>query len=183
MATAIPDKVKKACIKEGGKKGVDLVGVSDMGGVSFFNLAVETPNGDVEQLKLVMEGANLPVDEGAEERKGGASGLGKMFLSAGDDQLAVYCHVPKTLAEEKKVTMVDWVAALNAVLKGEILEQTEEYTTIVAKKDADNNRFPLKMRDEAIAAGLAFLRENGLIPANDSSSDDVNYAEAAGVEW
>lgn len=39
-------------------------------------------------------------------------------------------------------------------------------------------------RDEAINAGFAWFREKGLIPAGgDSSDDDVNYAEAAGVEW
>ncbi len=32
-------------------------------------------------------------------------------------------------------------------------------------------------------AGVGFLRTNGLLPADDSSDDDVNYAEAAGVEW
>ena len=39
-------------------------------------------------------------------------------------------------------------------------------------------------RDDAINAGFAWFREKGLIPANDDDSDDdVNYAEAAGVEW
>ena len=32
-------------------------------------------------------------------------------------------------------------------------------------------------------AGVSFLRANNLLPADDSSDDDVNYAEAAGVEW
>ena len=44
-------------------------------------------------------------------------------------------------------------------------------------------KFPLKLRDTAIAAGIALLKTKGLIPLNDSSDDDVNYAEAAGVEW
>ena len=52
-------------------------GVNAMGGVVFFNLAVETPDGDMELLEYVMEGANVPVDEAAEERKGGAGGLAK----------------------------------------------------------------------------------------------------------
>ena len=43
--------------------------------------------------------------------------------------------------------------------------------------------FPCLQRDDAINAGFAWFREKGLIPANDSSDDDVNYAEAAGVEW
>jgi hypothetical protein len=33
-----------------------------------------------------------------------------------------------------------------------------------------------------MAAGVSFLRKNDLLPADDSD-DDVNYAEAAGVEW
>lgn len=32
------DKAKKASLKEGGKKGIDLDGVSATGGVMFFNL-------------------------------------------------------------------------------------------------------------------------------------------------
>lgn len=32
-------------------------------------------------------------------------------------------------------------------------------------------------------AGVAFLREKGLLPADDSSDDDVNYAEAVSSLW
>lgn len=67
------------------RAGVDLAGMSDMGGVKHFNVAVDTPKGDVELLKKVMEGANTEVDEAAEERKGGASKIGKCFYSAGDE--------------------------------------------------------------------------------------------------
>lgn len=66
----------QAAIKEGGKKGVDLAGVSAMGGVCFFNLAVDTPEGDIELLQSVIDGANAEVDESAEERKGGAGDIG-----------------------------------------------------------------------------------------------------------
>lgn len=59
--------------------------MSDMGGVKHFNVAVDTPNGSIELLKKVLEGANKEVDEGAEERKGGAGHLGKCFFSAGDE--------------------------------------------------------------------------------------------------
>lgn len=43
---------------------------------------------------------------------------GKMFLSAGDKQLALLCHVPKELAAAKNVTMQAWVEAVTKVLKG-----------------------------------------------------------------
>ncbi len=43
-------------VAAGGKKGVDMAGMSDLGGVKFFNLAVDTPEGDIEVLELVMQG-------------------------------------------------------------------------------------------------------------------------------
>lgn len=33
-----------------------MAGMSDLGGVKFFNLAVETPEGDIEVLEIVMQG-------------------------------------------------------------------------------------------------------------------------------
>lgn len=56
----------------------------DMGGVKHFNVSVDTPNGSIELIKLVLEGANKEVEEGSEERKGGAGDIGKCFYSAGD---------------------------------------------------------------------------------------------------
>ena len=108
-----------------------------------------------------------------------------MFLSAGDKQLGIYCHVPKALAEAKGVSMKEWVDAVIAPIKDrcEIVEAGEEITKIVALGNPAEDAFPLKMRDAAISAGFTFLREKGLVPADDSSDDDINYAEAAGVEW
>ncbi len=50
-----------------------------MGGVSFFNLAIESADGEFELLDKVLEGANAPVDEAAEERKGGAANIGAQW--------------------------------------------------------------------------------------------------------
>jgi len=175
-----------AAFKEGGKKGQDLSGVSAMGGVCFFNVSVDTPEGDLELLQQVMNGANVEVDESAEERKGGANDLGKAFLSAGEKQLAIKFHVPKAVSEAKNVSMQEWIDALTAPVKGagiQEIEKTEETATFVVPANAEAGNFPLKMRDDCTAAGFAFLREKGLIPAGDSSDDDVNYADAAGVEW
>lgn len=109
---------------------------------------------------------------------------GKIFLSAGDKQLAIIAHVPKALAESKGVAIKEWVDALTAPLPTPtVVSSDEELVKLVIPADAEKGQFPLKMRDEAINAGFAFLRQKGLIPADDSSDDDVNYAEAAGVEW
>ncbi len=76
-----------------------------LGGVSYFNVAVETPEGDLALLEKVLEGCNAEVDEAAEERKGGAGDIGKFLLSAGEDKLVAIGHVPKALAESKGLTL------------------------------------------------------------------------------
>lgn len=175
----------KAALKEGGKKGIDLQGVADMGGVQYFNLAVEEPQGDMSLLEKVLEGANLEVDENAEERRGGAGSLGKFLLSAGETKLVAIGHVPKALAEAKGLTVKEWATELMQQMpKSKILEETEEVIKIEMDADTDNNVFPLKARDAAIDAGFKLLKKKGLVPENaEDSDDDINYAEAAGVEW
>lgn len=167
----VDDKTKKAAIKEGGKKGVDMAGMSDLGGVKFFNLSVDTPNGDLEVLEYVLEGMNAEVDEAAEERKGGSGHLGKFLLSAGDKTVAFICHVPKALQEEKKesgFSMKEWVEAVCKAANGEIVSETEEVVKITAAGNPEKELFPLKMRDAAQAAGFAYIKSKGLIPEEDS---------------
>jgi hypothetical protein len=139
----------------------------------------------MELLQALLDGANAHVDEAAEERKGGAGDLGKAFLSAGDKQLAIIFHVPAELAAAKNVSIQEWIDAVTAPVKDhvQIVEKSDEIVKLAVPGNVEEGRFPLKMRDDCTAAGFTFLREKGLIPADDSSDDDVNYAEAAGVEW
>jgi hypothetical protein len=65
----------------------------------------------------------------------------------------------------------------------QVIEEDEEMVKILAEGNPDVGAFPLKMRDEAIGAGFAFLRLKGLVPQDDSEDEYVDYAEAAGVEW
>lgn len=51
----VDEKQLKAAKKEGGKKGVDAAGMSDLGGVKYFHITVDTPEGDVELLRAVLE--------------------------------------------------------------------------------------------------------------------------------
>jgi hypothetical protein len=165
----VDDKVKKAAIKEGGKKGVDMAGMSDLGGVKFFNLAVETPEGDIDVLELVLQGMNAEVDEAAEERKGGSGHLGKMLLSAGNTKVAFICHVPKALQEATTgFSIKEWAEAVAKAGNAQITEETEELIKIVGEGDSTKELFPLKMRDAAQAAGFAYIKSKGLIPEDDS---------------
>merc|ERR1712118_163617 len=79
----------KKCIKEGGKRGVEIEGAADMGGLQFFCCAVDLPEGDLELTTECMNAMNAKSDPTEEERKGGSGHIGKMIFSAGAKQLAI----------------------------------------------------------------------------------------------
>ena len=127
---------------------------------------------------------NAEVDEAAEERKGGASALGKMLLSAGDKALAVLCHVPKALQDATPAFSIkEWAQAVADASGAKVVEEGDEIIKLLGEGDAAAEKFPLKMRDAAQAAGFAYIRSKGLIPDNDSDDDYVPDPESVGIEW
>ena len=102
------EKLLKACIKEGGKRGVELEGARDMGGPEFYNNTVLLPEGRLDLLKAGVEAMNAECKPDDEERKGGAGGIGKMIYccaTSGDNlDLAVVCNVPEEMIVKHKAT-------------------------------------------------------------------------------
>jgi len=179
-AAKAEEKKKKACLKEGGKKGQDICGMASFG-VHFFLTSMIEPNGDMDKLFLCMEGANKPVDPDGDDRKGGAADLGKIFFTAGDTELSMLSHVPKECVD--KCTNEEFFGAVCSKVGGkpEKVEGDESLLKCHIKGDPENNRFPLKLRDEAISAGFEFLKAKGLI-LDDDSDDDINFADDCGVD-
>merc|ERR1719388_577703 len=92
-------KKMKKVIKEGGKRGVEIEGAADMGGLQFFCTSVDEPQGDLDLLVKSVEAMNEKSDPTEEERKGGSGHIGKMVFSAGNEQLAVVAYVPENKQE------------------------------------------------------------------------------------
>lgn len=180
-------KAEKAAYKEGGKKGQDLAGMSAMGGVKFFSVAIESAGGDWKLMQLVLDGMNKKVDEGADDRKGGADDIGKCLLFADDVALLMICHVPEVLKDQ--IDADEWFAGVVGSVEGEILSK-EEYQMegkgvmmkAILKKDEAKGKFPLKERDVAINKSFEYLVSKELVRP-DESDDDTNYAEMADIEW
>lgn len=182
-----PDKALKAALKEGGKKGQDLAGMSAMGGVKFFSVAIESANGKWELMDAVLEGMNKKVDEAAEERKGGADDIGKCLLFADENNLLILCHVPEELKDA--IDQEEWFGKVVGSVGGEIMEKKSYegegkgmLMKAVLAKDEEKQIFPLKQRDVAINHSFEYLVSKQLVRP-DESDDDVNYAEDAGIEW
>lgn len=164
-----PAKLKKV-LKEGGKRGVEIEGASDMGGLEFFCNSVDEPEGDLDLLVESVNAMNAECKPDDEERKGGAGKVGKMVFSSGVDQLAIVCHVPESKTEKIKASA--WMAVVAEGLGGEVVKGEEELATAIVKTDKEAGRFPLKMKDEGIQKSIAHLKAQGLFPDADSESED-----------
>jgi chemotaxis protein histidine kinase CheA len=182
------EKLLAKVIKEGGKKGVEIEGASDLGGLDFFCTTLELPEGDVGMLLLAMEAMNADADPEAEDRKGCSGHVGKMIFSAGIEQLAIVAYVPDK-AHNKSAEKIDintWVNAVLTEVSGEIVDEmatakSPKGGTVVTARamgDKAKGKFPIKDKDTAMAAAFAYLRSQGAFPEdNEDDSDDMVFGD------
>jgi len=171
------DKLVKAVEKEGGKKGQDIVGVYEMGGLEFFCTSVDTPNGDLELVEKCLNAMNVEIDPTSEEKRGGAAPVGKMIFSAGDAQLAMAARVPAD--KIGKVDAGEWMKHVVTKIQGQMVgTPSAEHAQAVVPLNKEKGRFPLKMKEEAIGYGVEYLKSKGCFPdRDDGSDDDVCYGD------
>merc|ERR1711918_126135 len=115
-------KKLKAVIKEGGKRGVEIEGAADMGGLQFFCTSVDEPEGDLELLQESMKAMNATPIPGEEERKGCSGHIGKMIFSCGVEQLAVVAYVPEDKINDLECK--DWLQTVLNLFGGKILSDS-----------------------------------------------------------
>jgi len=162
-------KLKKV-IKEGGKRGVEIEGSADMGGLQFFSTSVDEPEGDEELLLESLKAMNEQAIPGDEERKGCSGHVGKTIFSAGTEQLAIIAYVPE--AKQGELSCEEWLKNTLSIFQGEILTTGKDICTGRVKADGDKGIFPLKIREAMILEANKFLRKRGLFPEDNDSDDD-----------
>lgn len=172
-----PAKVLKKAIKEGGKRGVEIEGAADMGGLQFFCTSVEVPEGDVSLLMECTKAMNAKSDPTEEERKGGSGHIGKMVFSAGTEQLAIVAYVPES--KQGELSCSEWLQKVVSLHPGgNVVTPGSEYSVGVIPANADKGIFPLKIREGLILEANNFLRKKGLFPEdNDDDDDDMVFGD------
>merc|ERR1712061_821812 len=121
-----PAKKLKKVIKEGGKRGVEIEGAADMGGLQFFCTSVDEPEGDANLLVECTKAMNAKSDPAEEERKGGSGHIGKMVFSAGVEQLAIVAYVPE--AKHGEISCKEWLEKVVSVHPGgKVVDPGSEY--------------------------------------------------------
>jgi len=179
------EKKLKTVVKEGGKRGVEIEGAADMGGLQFFCTMIEQPQGDLDLLVESMKAMNARSDPTEEERKGGAGKLGKMIFSTTDEVFSAVAYVPKDKAEE--CSAFEWLSEVTLMAAhAKAVEDIKTFEGIDSKhwaavsiaRDGDKNMFPIKMRDPAISNAYNYLKKKGLFPEdNDDDEDDFVFGD------
>ena len=130
------EKARQKIIKEGGKKGVEIEGASELGGLDFFCTTVELPEGDVELLELAMTAMNAEPDPEAEDRKGCSGLVGKMIFSAGVEQLAMVAYVPDKEYNKSadKVDVQTWMEDVCKAVDGTVVKASTKVISLIPDK-------------------------------------------------
>jgi len=166
-----PAKKLKKVLKEGGKRGVEIEGAADMGGLQFFCTSVDEPEGDVDLLVKCAEAMNAKSDPTEEERKGGSGHVGKMIFSCGIDHLAVLAYVPED--KQAELSCPEWLEKVLSIQPGyKMMTKDKSVSTGIIPANADKGVFPLKIREPLILEANNFLRKKGLFPEDNGSDDD-----------
>merc|ERR1712072_969190 len=166
-------KLEAKCDKEGGKKGVEIEGECDMGGLAFFCTKLDEPDGDMELLRMGFNAMIAEPDPTAEERRGGAGRVGMVVFSAGQTQLAMCCNVPKERQVDppnidpakpamEAMNAKEWVEYICAPWQGKVkveITGDADYAEATAQADMDAGFFAIKMKDEAMKTAYALLNE------------------------
>lgn len=169
------EKKMKKVLKEGGKRGVEIEGAADMGGLKYFCTKVEEPAGDLDMLVESVKAMNAKSDPTEEERKGGSGKIGKTVWSMADDNnLCIVSYVPKE--EQKFLSATEWLDDIKSKCGASAIESREDsnpmYAMVKIENDGEKGIFCLKMRDYVIQHANAFLRSKGLVPDVDDDDED-----------
>ena len=166
------DKKMKKVKREGGKRGVEIEGAADMGGLQFFCTTVGEPVGDVDWLYETMRAMNEKSDPTEEERKGGCGHIGKMIISINEELCcSMVADVPpdKTADISAETWLKDVLKAMKAPAES-FISGNKNLAKATIKQDKEKDLFPLKLKDEGIRQSLDYLEQGNLFP--DPSDDD-----------
>lgn len=172
-------KQHKKAIHAGRKKGMDMAGMHETGGASFFTTHLQEGLGDVEKMMFATEATV----EGT-----GGNELAFCLVSNSDTEVVVSIVVPPSLMD--KLGAWEWCEAVTEGMGGGLVEPegtaSPERRLYLAKIDAAKNLYPLKMRDAVMAKSFELLRSRGLLMDDDDSDEEFDVGEMYaqnGIEW
>ncbi len=147
--------------------------------MSFFCTVLEEAQGDVavtqEALDLINKIVSKP--DGTVVRD--VSSVGKLLLSANDDQLVLVTYVPESVSASinPKITAWSW---MDLILNeygaggGRMKENSNETTAIgVIPNNPSKDVYVFKLKDQILNNEYDFLRTQGVLPPRANEDDET----------
>jgi predicted metal-binding protein len=177
-------------VKAGGKRGVEIEGAADMGGLQFFCTKLDEPAANMFFTMEAIKAMNARSDPTEEERKGGAGKIGKIVMSATETACSLIAYCPKDKAD--KAPADEWLKQVVVDCVGGSEKKFEEcgleiktYEGIEGKYWAscmidncpDKELFVMKFKDAIISYAYTFLKKRDLFPEDDESDDECCWGD------
>lgn len=177
-------------VKAGGKRGVEIEGAADMGGLQYFCTKMDEPAANLALLVEATKAMNAKSDPSEEERKGGAGKVGKIVMSATETECAIIAYVPKdktgdcSAKDWLKQVMVDCLDGSEKKFEACELEvksyegvDEKSWATCEVKNNPEKELFVMKFKDQIISHAYAYLRKRGLFPEDDEDSEEMVFGD------
>lgn len=86
-------------------------------------------------------------------------------------QVAVVSYVPAD--KQDKVKANEWMAEIMKVTKGEVMGEGNAFKAFgIIKGDKEAGRFPIKLKDEALATAIKYLKDRDCFPEDEDEDED-----------
>ena len=168
-------KQQRKVVAAGSKKGKDMLGIHETGGMAFYVAHIPECQGNPEAL----EAATLAAVMAAAPTK-----LAMCLVTNSDAALVMSFVVPESRAESLNID--EWLSTATAGLGGEVVKHSDTTLLYLAPADTANNLFPHKMQDTAMARSFELLRAKNLMVDDDGSDEEFDLGEMYvqnGIKW
>jgi hypothetical protein len=158
---------------EGIKKAREILYFMKLGDVQFFHVCFQEVKADWLLMDIAIKSFQRIINKNNKN-------VAITFFSDENNNLIWETWIPNEISASYNIKLLEWCEVFNNSIgtnNGFVVDG--EYYKGEYKNE---NCFPLKLRDYAIATSINWLTKKEFIK-DDEESDDENYAEAAGIEW
>ncbi len=154
-------------------------------GMPFFCTVLEETQGDADVLLEALHLMNKVVKKPDGTIVRDVSNVGKLLLSANDDQLAITTYIPSELKKESGInfTAWEWMDLILHEYAGEnrhFRSKSNETTASgIILNDPSKDIYVFKLKDTIINKEYEFLRGQGALPAKEQEEDETLLGDDA----
>ncbi len=146
-------------------------------GMPFFCTILEETQGDETIIKEAVEVINKVVKKPDGTIVRDLTNVGKLLVSANEEQMVLVTHVPTNDDSNMKLTAWDWMDLIlheHGAGCGRMSSDSDPTVAIgIIPNNPSKNVYVFKLKDEIISKELDFLRGQGVLPRREEEDNDI----------